>query len=76
LARTITTVGGTTWFERTSLVAYVLYLASVKLLPVGVDCFLRRPYVARRVRHIDERAARFNFARRNQIRLIWGSVKS
>ena len=75
LARTIEEVGGSPWFQRTSFATYLLYRASEKLLPASFDRALRRPRVARRVRQLDEWAARFALVRKNQIRLVWGLVK-
>jgi 2-polyprenyl-3-methyl-5-hydroxy-6-metoxy-1,4-benzoquinol methylase len=75
LARTIESVGGNPWFQRTSLVTYLLYRASEKLLPARLDAALRRPCVARRVCKFDEWAARFELVRKNQIRLVWGLAK-
>lgn len=75
LARTILALDGHPWFERTSLITYLLYRATSRLLPNRLHQALESAGIARRIRQLDEWAAHFEVVRRNRIRLVWGLVK-
>lgn len=76
LRELIRQAGGEPFFERTSLLTYLFYRFSEKLLPARVDQTLRARPVARTVRWVDRQLERVAAVRRNQIRLVWGLRKN
>ena len=75
LAARIEKAGGDPWFSRTSLLTYVVYRGTRKLLPAKLNSTLRSPTIARVVLSVDRLLCRLPFLKGNQIRLVWGFEK-
>ena len=76
LAEKIASVGGVPEFERVSLLTYLVYRASQKLLWSGANRALHAPSVAARLVRWDKALGRRELFRRNQVRLIWGFTRN
>jgi SAM-dependent methyltransferase len=75
LAASIRAVGGIPRFERVALVYYLWHRVSVALFPDVARFLPRHGLIAAGCRRADQFLARFGWARRNMIRLIWGFEK-
>ena len=75
LAHQIEAVGCTPWFERTSFLAYVIPRGIEKLAPAWMMNKLRSSGFGRLLVRADAALGRFEYFRRNQIRLVWGLSK-
>lgn len=75
LARQIEALGCAPWFQRTSLLAYIVPRGLEKPAPSWI---LRRFHSARLghlLVRLDSLLAKIDFVRKNQIRLVWGLNK-
>ena len=75
LSQRIRAVGGEPWFERCAFLYWYWKRASVSLFPELFVLIPRHDLISRALKAIDVKLGRFNWVRRNMIRLVWGMDK-
>jgi len=72
----IRALGGEPFFHRHGFLFYLWQRGARRLLPASLAGFGEHPGIARLLTRLDERLARFEVVRRNQVRLVWGFTKA
>jgi SAM-dependent methyltransferase len=75
LAEQIRALGADPWFERQGLAYYLWRRASLVLFPARFEHLGEHPLISKALISLDQRLLRFQIARRQAMRLVWGLYK-